>query len=200
MEQNKNEKFPHVSWKYHYGYQKNAEFYADFKFVDADLNKGPPKKLEPKNYANFEFFRFCPFFRGFLLLTFVRSISESRHQRIWNQHKILRFFDTHNDIFKKKIFWVIIALFAFFKCKCEKNCTFSNILQKVKSYFFANIYHSQCDSYWNFKKSIKLKPPIAGPHWRILAISWQDFLSMLAPYLAWRKLIIYMNLNICIQN
>ncbi len=27
--------------KYHYGYQKNAEFYADFKFVDADLNKCP---------------------------------------------------------------------------------------------------------------------------------------------------------------
>ncbi len=25
--------------KYHYRYQKNAEFYADFKFVDADLNK-----------------------------------------------------------------------------------------------------------------------------------------------------------------
>jgi hypothetical protein len=24
--------------KYQYGYQKNAEFYADFKFVDADLN------------------------------------------------------------------------------------------------------------------------------------------------------------------
>ena len=27
--------------KYHYGYKKNAEFYADFKFVDADLNKCP---------------------------------------------------------------------------------------------------------------------------------------------------------------
>ncbi len=78
---------------------------------------------------------------------------------IWNQHKILRFFDTHNDIFKIKFFWVIIALFAYFKCKCEKNCTFSNILQKVKSNFFANIYHSPCDSYWNSKKSIKLKPP-----------------------------------------
>ncbi len=26
--------------KYQYGY-KNAEFYADFKFVDADLNKCP---------------------------------------------------------------------------------------------------------------------------------------------------------------
>jgi hypothetical protein len=27
--------------KYQYGYQKNPEFYADFKFVDADLNKCP---------------------------------------------------------------------------------------------------------------------------------------------------------------
>jgi hypothetical protein len=24
---------------YHYGYKKNAEFYADFKFVDADFQK-----------------------------------------------------------------------------------------------------------------------------------------------------------------
>ncbi len=65
--------------------------------------------------------------------------------------------------FKKNFFWVIIALFAYFKlyfkCKCEKNCTFSNIFHKVKSYFFANIYHSPCDSYWNSQKSIKLKPP-----------------------------------------
>jgi hypothetical protein len=36
-------------------------------------------------------------------------------------------------------------------------------------------------------------------HCGILAISWQYFLSMLAPYLAWRKLIIYMNLNFCIK-
>jgi hypothetical protein len=27
--------------KYQYGYQKNAEFYADFKFVDAGLQKCP---------------------------------------------------------------------------------------------------------------------------------------------------------------
>ena len=40
------------------------------------------KKLEPKNYANFEYFGFCAFFRGFLRLTFVRGISESRHQQI----------------------------------------------------------------------------------------------------------------------
>jgi hypothetical protein len=70
-----------------------------------------------------------------LPLTIVRDISESLHQQIRNQHKILRFFDTHIDIFQEKFFWVITALFAFLKCKCEKNCTFSNILQKVKSYF-----------------------------------------------------------------
>ncbi len=99
------------------------------------------------------------FFRGFLLLTFVRGISESRHQRIWNQHKILRFFYIHIDIFQEKFFWVIIALFAYFKCKCEQNCTYSNILQKVKSYFFGNIYQSPFDSYWNSQKSLKLKPP-----------------------------------------
>ncbi len=103
------------------------------------------KKLKPKNYANFEYFRFCAFFRVFLLLTFVRGIS-----------------DTHIDIFKKKFFWVIIAFCAYFKCKCEKNYTFSNILQKVKSYFFGNIYQSPFDSYWNSKKSIKLKPPSVG--------------------------------------
>ncbi len=60
---------------------------------------------------------------------------------------------------KKKFFGVIIALFTVLKCKCEKNCTFSNIFQKVKSYFFANIYHSPCDSYWNSKKKYKIEAP-----------------------------------------
>ncbi len=87
------------------------------------LKQIPLKKARAKKLLEFRDFRFCAFFHGFLLLTFVRGISESRHQRIWNQHKILRFF----DIFQQKIFWVIIALFGYFKCKCEKNCTFSNI-------------------------------------------------------------------------
>ncbi len=57
------------------GIKKRRIFYAVFKFVDADLNKWPFKKPEPKNYVNFEYFRFCAFSRGFLLLTFVRGIS-----------------------------------------------------------------------------------------------------------------------------
>jgi hypothetical protein len=68
----------------------------------------------------------------FLLLTFVRGISEISIKFFVFLIPILIFF-------KKKFVWVIIALFAILKCKCEKNCTFSNILQKVKSYFFANI-------------------------------------------------------------
>jgi hypothetical protein len=35
---------------------------------------------------------------------------------------------------------------------------------KSKKLFFANIYHSPCDSYWNSKKSIKLKPPSGHRH------------------------------------
>ncbi len=102
---------------------------------------------------------------SFLALAFFRGICLSRHQRIWNQHKILRFLIPILIFFKKNVFGVILALFVYFKCKCEKNCTFSNILQKLKSYFFAIIYHSPFDSYWNSKKSIKLKPPIVHPQW-----------------------------------
>jgi hypothetical protein len=87
-----------------------------------------------------------------LLLTLVRGISEIRHQQIEISIKFCIFLIPIVIFFKEKIFWVIIALFAFFKCKCKKNCTFSNILQKVKSYFFGNNYESPFDSYWNSKK------------------------------------------------
>jgi hypothetical protein len=122
--------------KYQNGYQKNAEFYADFKFVGADLNKCPLKKLEPKNYANFEYFRFCAFFRGFLLLTFVRGISESRHQQIWNQHKILRFFDTHIDIFQEKNFLGHNSTFCNLKMQMRKKLYIFKHFAKSKKLFF----------------------------------------------------------------
>jgi hypothetical protein len=116
------------------------------------LKQMPPKKARAKKLCKFWVFSFLCIFPCFLLLTFVRGISESWHQQIWNQHKILRFLIPILIFFKKKSFWVIIALFAILKCKCEKNYTFSNILQKEKSYFFANIYHSPYDSCWNSKK------------------------------------------------
>jgi hypothetical protein len=100
-------------------------------------SKKPRRNAQKRKYSKFAWFFGSSFFRGICL---------SRHQRIWNQHKILRFLIPILIFFKKNFFWVILALFSYFKCKCEKNCTFSNILKKVKRYFFANLYHSPFDS------------------------------------------------------
>ena len=92
------------SWKISIWVSKKRRILCWFQIRWCRLKQMPIKKLESKNYANFEYFGFCAFFRGFLLLTFVRGISESRHQRIWNQHKILRLFDTHIDILQENFF------------------------------------------------------------------------------------------------
>ena len=57
------------------------------------LKQRPLKKLEPKNYANFEYFP---------ILTF----------------------------FTKKMFWVIVTLFANFKRKCKKTVHFQTFCKK----------------------------------------------------------------------
>ena len=92
-----------------------------FQICWCRLKQMPLKKARAKKLCKFWVFSILCIFHGFLLLTFVRGISESRHQWIWNQHKILRIFYTHIDIFKGKNCWVIIALFVILKCKCEKN-------------------------------------------------------------------------------
>ncbi len=116
------------------------------KFVDAGFQKCPWQKLKAKNYEKMHKKENTQNLHSFLALAFFRGICLSRHQRIWNQHKILRFFDTHFDI-KKKKFFGHNSTFCNLKMQMQKNCTFSNILQKVKSYFFAYIYHSPCDSH-----------------------------------------------------
>ncbi len=57
---------------------------------------------------------------SFLALFFFRGICLSRHQRIWNQHKILRFFDTHIDIFQEKIFLGHNSTFCNLKMQMRK--------------------------------------------------------------------------------
>jgi hypothetical protein len=104
------------------------------------------KKFKAKNHEKMRKNENTNILHRFLAIAFFRGICLSRHQRIVNQQKILRFFTSKLIFFTKKFFGVIKALFANFKCKCEKNCTFSNILQKVKRYFFPNIYHSPFDS------------------------------------------------------
>ncbi len=62
------------------GNQKHTEFYVDFKFMPTETNA--PKKATAKKLCIFKYFRFCAFFHCFVLLTFVRGISESQHPRI----------------------------------------------------------------------------------------------------------------------
>ncbi len=135
------------SWQILIWVSKKRRILCWFQIRWCRLKQMPLKKARAKKLCEFWVFSFLCFFSWFFALTFVRGISESRHQQIWNQHKNSAFFYTHIDIFKKQIFWVIIALFAILKRKCEKHCTFSNILQKLKSYFFANIYLSPFDSH-----------------------------------------------------
>jgi hypothetical protein len=49
-------------------------------------------------------------------------------------------------------FWGILALFLNFECMCFKNCTFLDILPKVKTNRFADSYHSPWESRWNSKE------------------------------------------------
>ncbi len=123
------------------------------------LKQMPIKKLESKNYANFEYFRFYAFFRGFLLLTFFRGISESRHQQIWNQHKILRFFDTHIDIFQEKIFLGHNSTFCYLKMQMRKILYIFKHFAKSKKWFFCQYLSFSEWFLLKFQKKYKIEAP-----------------------------------------
>jgi hypothetical protein len=68
--------------KYQYGCQINAEFYADFKDIDAGFQKCPQQKLKAKNHEKMHKNENTPNSHSFLALDFFRGICLSRHQRI----------------------------------------------------------------------------------------------------------------------
>ena len=90
---------------------------------------------------------------SFLLITFYRYIFSNPFKRIWNQLKILRFLIPILIYLRKKIFLVILALFANFECKCSKTGTFFKILLKVKAYFLpiAIILRLNPIKFWKLK-------------------------------------------------
>jgi hypothetical protein len=81
----------------------------------------------------------------------VRSGGDHYEYRI--QRRYFKTFKEPRNRFQKivKFFFggegVILALFAVSKCICAINKTFSNILLKVKTSFFASICQSPFDSY-----------------------------------------------------
>ncbi len=101
-------------------------------------------------------------FRRFLLLTFVRGISEIRHQRIWNQHKILRFFDTHIDIFQEKFFLGHNSTFWILKMQMRKKLYIFKHFAKSKKLLFC---HYLSFSEWfqlKFQKKFKIEAPYSA--------------------------------------
>jgi hypothetical protein len=94
-----------------------------------------------------------------LLLTFVRGISESRHQQIWNQHKILRFLDTHIDIFQEKFFLGHNSTFYNIKMHMQKKLYIFKHFAKSKKLLFCQYLSFSVWFQLKFQKSIKLKPP-----------------------------------------
>ena len=95
------------------------------------LNKARAKKL-----CEFWVFSFLFIFSWFFAFNFFRGISESRHQRIWNQHKILCFFDTHIDIFQEKNFWGHNSTFCNLKMEMQKKLYIFKHFAKSKKLFF----------------------------------------------------------------
>ena len=124
--------------------------------------KRSEKVQNPKNSKFASFYAYNFFLESFFRAHFNESVISIKFCVFWCPIWIF---------FLTKFLWVILAFFSNFECKCSKNETFSNILQKVKSYCFANSYHSLFESNRNFKKSIKLKPPI---HHVLVLHSWDS--------------------------
>ncbi len=117
------------SWKISIWVSKTRWVLCWFQIRWCRLKQMPLKKARV--------FCFCAFFRGFLLLTFVRGISESRHQWIWNQHKILRVCDTHIDIFQEKLFLGHNSTFCNLKMQMRKKLYIFKHFAKSKKLFFS---------------------------------------------------------------
>ncbi len=73
---------------------------------------------------------------SFLAPAFFRGICLRRHQQIWNQHKILRFFDTHIDIFQEKKCLGHYSTFCNLKMQMRKKLYIFKHFAKSKKLFF----------------------------------------------------------------
>ena len=123
------------SWKISIWVSKKRRILCWFQIRWCRLKQMPLKKVKAKKLCEFWVFWFLCVFSWFFALTFVRGISESRHQQIWNQHKILRFFDTHIDIFQEKNFLVHNSTFCNLKMQMRKKLYIDKLYAKVKSCF-----------------------------------------------------------------
>ncbi len=111
--------------KLEYGYQKNAQFYADFETVEKNVKNLLTKKLQPKKCEKSEVLLFYTtnlqkcLANNFFWVDFFRLFPQ-----IWNQRKILRILNTHMSK-KNKFFGVIEYIYEnmleLVECKFARN-------------------------------------------------------------------------------
>ncbi len=113
--------------KFEYGYQNNAEFYADFETVEKNVKNLITKKLQPKKVWKF---RGSPLLllltcKSVWQITFYGWIFSRLFPQIWNQRKILRILNTHMPQKTIKIFGVIEYIYEYIlelvECKFARN-------------------------------------------------------------------------------
>ncbi len=150
------------SWKISIWVPKKRRILCWFQIRWCRPKQMPLKKASAKKLCEFWVFSFLCIFRCFLLLTFVRVISESWHQRIWNQHKILCFFDTHIDIFQEKNFLGHNSTFCNLKMQMRKKRYIFKHFVNSKKLFFCQYLSFSVWFLLKFQKSIKLKPLLYG--------------------------------------
>ncbi len=94
-------------------YQKYAEFYPDIKFAEIIGKKVHTEKvicqtlLQVDSLIEEDKHKFCTLF---LPITFLLTYFSHFSQQFQNQRKILRCFDTHTQLLRRKRFYVIVAL------------------------------------------------------------------------------------------
>ncbi len=93
---------------------------------------------------------------SFLALAFFRGICLSRHQRIWNQHKILRFLDILIYWYFSKKFWGHNSTFCNLKMQMRKKLYIFEHFAKSKNLFFCQYL------------SFSVWFPLSLKHWRPL--------------------------------
>ncbi len=105
-----------------------------FRIRWKSFEKMHPKKVISKNVTGictsftFTHVRQIVLLVTFFFVNFFKTFSTDS-KSAWNS----AFFDTHIEFFNKKIFWVILALFANFEAKCAKNGS------KNKKTYFVNV-------------------------------------------------------------
>jgi hypothetical protein len=123
-------------WKISIWVSKKRRILCWFQICWCQLSEMPLTKVKSKKPQKMHKNENTQNSHSFLALAFYRGIWLSWHQRTWNQHKILRFFDTHFDIFQEKIFLGHNSTFCNLKMQMRKKLYIFKHFAKSKQLFF----------------------------------------------------------------